>query len=57
MMLGIADSGVWAAYVLCVVSVLFCAVYGVANWNKGDEPVYPQDLKWVKDEKEASEEV
>jgi len=54
-MLGIEDPGVWLAYLLCIASVIFCVVYGAANWDKGDEPVYPEDLKWVKDEKEASE--
>ena len=56
-MLGLEDPGVWSAYVLCVLSVIFCVLYGFANWNKGDEPVYPQDLKWVKDEKEAEEKI
>jgi hypothetical protein len=54
-MLGIPDPGVWLAYLLCIASVIFCVVYGAANWNKGDEPVYPEDVKWVKDEKEATE--
>jgi hypothetical protein len=54
-MLGIEDPGVWLAYILCIASVIFCVVYGAQNWNKGDEPVYPEDVKWVKDEKEAAE--
>ena len=49
-MLGIPDPGVWLAYVLCIVSVAVCVIYGWANWNKGDEPVHPEDIKWVKDE-------
>ena len=55
-MLGIPDPGVWTAYLLCIASVIFCIVYGARNWNKGDEPVYPEDVKWVKDEKESAEE-
>jgi len=55
-MLGIPDPGVWMAYLLCIVSVVISIWYGAANWNKGDEPVYPEDVKWVKDEKEAKEE-
>jgi len=54
-MLGLEDPGVWSAYILCILSVIFCVIYGIVNWNKGDEPVYPQDLKWVKDEKEVKE--
>jgi hypothetical protein len=54
-MLGLEDAGVWSAYILCILSVIFCVIYGIANWNKGDEPVYPEDVKWVKDEKESGE--
>ena len=56
-MFGIQDPGVWLAYLLCLASVAFCIVYGVRNWNKGDEPVYPEDLKWAKDEKETKEDL
>ena len=56
-MLGLEDPGVWCAYVLCIVCVIVCVIYGAVNWNKGDEPVYPEDVKWVKDEKEASDSV
>lgn len=51
-MLGIQDPAVWSAYLLSILSVIFCVVYGVINWNKGDEPVHPEDEKWVKQEKE-----
>ena len=54
-MLGIPDPGVWLAYLLCIASVIFCVVYGVANWDKGDEPIYPADVKWVKDEKASAD--
>ena len=56
-MLGIEDPGVWLAYVLCIVSVIISIVYGAANWNKGDEPVYPEDVKWVKDEKDSADDL
>jgi hypothetical protein len=56
-MLGIEDPGVWLAYLLCLLCVAFCVVYGAVNWNKGDEPVYPEDVKWVKDEEQAKEEL
>jgi hypothetical protein len=54
-MLGIEDPGVWSAYLLCILSVVLCVIYGAVNWNKGDEPVYPEDVKWVKDEEEVKE--
>ncbi|MCU0666549.1 MAG: hypothetical protein MUF05_05605 [Candidatus Omnitrophica bacterium] len=52
-MFGIPDPWVWSAYLLCILSAVFCVFYGIANWNKGDEPVYPEDKKWVKEEKDA----
>ncbi|MCK9595091.1 MAG: hypothetical protein PHH68_07555 [Candidatus Omnitrophica bacterium] len=56
-MLGIEDPGIWLAYLLCLLCMGFCIIYGAVNWNKGDEPVYPEDVKWVKDEEQAKEEV
>jgi hypothetical protein len=56
-MLGIEDPGVWLAYLLCILSALFCIIYGMINWNKGDEPVHAEDVKWVKDEKRVEEEL
>ena len=56
-MLGIPDPGVWLAYLLCILSVVLCVIYGAINWNKGDEQVYPEDVKWVKDEEIVKEEL
>lgn len=49
--LGIEDPGIWSVYLLCIGSAVFCVLYGMANWNKGDEEVSSEDVKWVKDEK------
>ena len=54
-MLGIPDPAVWGAYLLCILSTAFCVVYGIVNWNKGDEAVHPEDVQWVKDEKRVEE--
>jgi hypothetical protein len=54
-MFGIEDPGVWLAYLLCIFSTLFCFVYGILNWNKGDEQTHPEDVKWAKDEKAVQE--
>lgn len=51
MVLGIQDSGVWLAYVLSLGSAVLCVVYGIANWNKGEEPVKKEDVDWAKEEK------
>lgn len=55
-MLGIKDGWVLAAYVLSILSTLLCVVYGLINWNKGEEPVKPEDMQWAKEEKEEVEE-
>jgi hypothetical protein len=52
-MLGIEDPIVLLAYVLCIASSLLCLVYGIVNWNKGDDTVRPEDVKWVAEEKQA----
>ena len=36
-MLGFADSVIAWAYILCILSALLCAIYGLINWNKGDD--------------------
>ena len=56
-MLGIEDKWVALAYILCIASALVCVIYGVLNWNKGDEDVAPDDIKWVQEEKKVEEEL
>jgi hypothetical protein len=55
MVLGIQDSGVWLAYVLSLGSAALCVGYGIANWNKGEEPVKKEDVDWAKEEKSEVE--
>jgi hypothetical protein len=52
-MLGIEDPVVLLAYVLCLASALLCLVYGIINWNKGDDTVRPEDVKWAAEEKKS----
>ena len=52
-MLGIDDPMVWLAYILCLGSTLLCAVYGLANWNKGDDQIAPEDVTWATREAQA----
>ena len=56
-MLGIEDPKIWSAYLLCILSALFCVAYGIINWNKGDEAVRPEDKKWVEDEKKVEKDL
>jgi hypothetical protein len=37
MILGIPDPWVLSGYLLVIISTLFCVVYGLINWNKGDD--------------------
>lgn len=56
-MLGIDDPWVWSAYLLCIASTVACVVYGAAMWNRGDEPVAKEDVRWAAEEKEIEKEL
>ncbi len=51
MVLGIEDTAVGLAFVLSLLSAAACVVYGVVNWNKGEEPLKTEDVAWAKEEK------
>ena len=51
MVLGIESPSVWLAVVLSLGSAALCVVYGIVNWNKGEEPVKKEDMDWAKEEK------
>lgn len=55
MIIGIQDPWVVVAYLLSISGALVCVVYGVTQWNRGDEPVKPEDVQWAKEEKEEIE--
>lgn len=55
MIVGIQDPWVAVAYLLSIGGALVCVVYGFAEWNRGDEPVKPEDVQWAKEEKEEVE--
>lgn len=57
LVLGIDDPWVWSAYILTILSMLLCVVYGVLNWNKGDEEEteIKEEMEWHKKEKEMEE--
>ena len=57
--LGINDPWVWSAYILTILSMLFCVVYGIINWNKGgedEEYQIKEEMEWHKKEKTMEEE-
>ena len=52
-MLGINNFGIWSAYLFCILSTILCVVYGIVNWNKGNEvevKEITEELKWEKEE-------
>jgi len=52
------DTGVSLAFWLTILSALLCVVYGIINWNKGDEESNDVLLaKWAQEEKEINEEL
>lgn len=55
MLLGIKDPWVSLAYILTILSSLLCVVYGLINWNKGEEPAKQEDIDWAKEEKKEVE--
>ncbi len=55
-MLGIEDKWVLTAYLACIGSTVLCVVYGLINWNRGDDAVAPDDVTWAEHEKKAEEE-
>lgn len=54
-MLGIEDPFVWMAYLLCLLASLLCVIYGLANWNRGDDAVEAEDFQWALKEEKAEE--
>jgi hypothetical protein len=56
-MLGFDDPQIWLAYVLCIAAAAFSVIYGLVNWNNGDEQIHSEDKRWIEGEKEVSEEL
>jgi hypothetical protein len=56
--LGFGDIGIFLAYTLCILSAICCIVYGIFNWNKGndlDEKDQKKDTDWKQKEQELGE--
>jgi hypothetical protein len=52
-MFGISDPGIYLAYLLVFLCVIFAVIYGIVNWNKGGtDNTLPleDDIKWEEDE-------
>jgi len=56
-MLGIEDPYVLAAYLLCLASSLLCIIYGLVTWNRGEQAVQQEDIRWAAEEKKVQQEL
>ena len=56
-MLGIEDKEVLLAYLLCIASSILCVIYGLIARNRGDEPINPEDVKWVSEEQKVEKDL
>jgi hypothetical protein len=56
-MLGIEDTYVALAYLLCLVSAVLCVVYGLITRNRGEAAAEPEDVQWAVEEKKVEEEL
>jgi hypothetical protein len=56
-MFGIEDKYVALAYILCIASTLLCVVYGIVMWNKSDDDIKSEDVKWARNEKKIEDEL
>lgn len=57
-MLGIPDFFIVSSFLLCLLSAAFCVVYGVINWNKGNEneaDEIKEELAWQEKENKIEE--
>lgn len=58
-MLGINDPGIYLGYLLAILGLIVCVVFGALNWNKGKETEIEEiekDLEWeIKDEHTKNE--
>ena len=55
-MLGIGDFWVGSAYLLCILSTLFCVIYSAVTWNEGSIEIPSQeDVAWAEEEDKLGE--
>lgn len=55
--LGIPDLWVSMSIILSLLATIFCVVYGILGWNKGDESESADEIKeWVEEDDKIEEE-
>lgn len=56
--LGIEDTWVWMAYVLCLAATALCVIYALVMRNRQErEAATPADQTWAAHERQVEEEV
>ena len=55
--LGIKDNYVLTAYLFCIASTILCVIYGLLTWNRGEEAVEQEDIRWAAEEEKVEEEL
>jgi len=59
-MFGIEDPVIFIGYLLTVLSLILCIVYGAINWNKGEDPKGEElntDAQWAEKEEEIESQI
>lgn len=59
-MFGIEDPVIYIGYLLTVLSLILCVIYGGVNWNKGDEPEESEqetDAQWEEKDEEIHNQI
>ncbi len=56
-MLGFGDIWVFLAYFSSILVAILCMVYGILNWNKGEESEPRNASQWRKDEMEMEKSI
>jgi len=59
-MLGIDDPGIFLGYLLSILGLIACVVYGALNWNKGMETNIDEiqkDLDWENRDEQSRGEI
>ncbi len=57
-MLGINDPWILGVYLLCILSAVLCVIYGLINWNKGEEQEaeeVSEEIAWEAEEEKMQE--
>jgi len=54
-MLGLGSFSIFAAFSLCILSAIACVVYGIVNWNKGDDETEEPNADWEENEKKMTD--